>query len=301
MLKSIDPTTDAFLTSLKSISSRIDRAQRQLSSGKRLNTISDDADAIMPLLRARAGIGATAQVQTNLGYVKTEVDGAEQSLEAAAKLMDRVRLLGAQGKTSTATTEQRQILANEVGSLFEELGSISATSIQGRYVFSGDSDHTPPYSVDLAAADPIGTYAGSSASREIEHPNGSRFGVAHTAQQIFDDPLPANNVFRSVLAMRNALLADDSTAIGTTLDNITTASTHLNGELAYYGNVQNRIADAQDYGSRITLQFKEQASALEDADITESILELQQGETQQQAALMARAKVPRASLFDYLG
>ena len=107
MLRSIDPTTDAFLTALKRVSSRIDRAQTQIASGKRMTTISDDASGITPLLEARAGIGATKQIQANLGYLKTEVDGAEQSLAAATKLMDRVRVLGAQGNTSTATAEQR--------------------------------------------------------------------------------------------------------------------------------------------------------------------------------------------------
>jgi flagellar hook-associated protein 3 FlgL len=301
MIRSIDPTTDAFLTALNRVSSRIERAQTQIASGKRMTTISDDASGITPLLEARAGIGATNQIQSNLGYLKTEVDGAEQSLAAATKLMDRVRVLGAQGNTSTATADQRTILAGEVGSILEQLGGISATNIQGRYLFSGDSDHTPPYTIDLTAADPIGTYAGSAATRQVQHPNGSRFSVAHTAQQIFDDPQPANNVFHSVLDLRNALLANDSTAILAAVGRVNTAATHLNGEQAFYGNIQNKITEAQDFGSRITLKFKEQASSLEDADPAESILELQQGQTQQQAALTARARVPRTSLFDYLG
>ena len=43
------------------------------------------------------------------------------------------------------------------------------------------------------------------------------------------------------------------------------------------------------------------AVALPDADLTQTILELNQAGIEQQAALQWRAKIPATSLFDYLG
>jgi flagellin-like hook-associated protein FlgL len=41
-------------------------------------------------------------------------------------------------------------------------------------------------------------------------------------------------------------------------------------------------------------------SGIEDADMAQSITELNQAQLQQQAALQSRGKVPRTTLFDYL-
>ena len=47
-------------------------------------------------------------------------------------------------------------------------------------------------------------------------------------------------------------------------------------------------------------QLQSHLSSIQDADITASILELQDAQFQRQAALSARAKVPPTSLFDYI-
>ena len=47
-------------------------------------------------------------------------------------------------------------------------------------------------------------------------------------------------------------------------------------------------------------QLQSQLSSIQDADITASILELQDAQFQRQAAFSARAKVPPTSLFDYI-
>jgi flagellin-like hook-associated protein FlgL len=44
-----------------------------------------------------------------------------------------------------------------------------------------------------------------------------------------------------------------------------------------------------------------QIGNLQDADLTSAMLELTQAQTQQQAALTARAQMPRTTLFNFLG
>jgi flagellin-like hook-associated protein FlgL len=75
----------------------------------------------------------------------------------------------------------------------------------------------------------------------------------------------------------------------------------LNQQLAFYGNVQNKVAQATDFASTQQTQLQTQISNLQDADLTASILQLNQAQTQEQAALQAEARVPRTTLFDFLG
>ena len=300
MLSSLDPNSQMFVSSMEQISQRMANAQRQLSTGLKVSTVADAPDSISTLLQVRADMSANQQIQSNLSREKTEVDAAEQGLQSAVSLVENARTLGSQGATGTATADSRQTLAGQIGDILQQVVGIAGTTIEGRYIFSGDSDQTAPYTIDLTADPPVSTYAGGPANRQVQHPNGTRFTVAKTAQDIFDASDPTQNVFSSLTALRSALLANDQNAIDAALPNVASSLTYLNNQLAFYGNVQSRIADATDYGSQLQTQLQTHLSSIQDADLTASITELQQAQLQQTAALEAQARVPRTSLFDYL-
>lgn len=300
MIPSLKPTDQQFLNQLNRISDRMQTAQRQLSTGLRVTQVSDDPDQVSTLLQARANLSSAQQIQTNLGRVKAEVDAGEQALESAVTLFDRVRTLGAQGVTGTSDAQSRAYIAQELGPILQQFVGLASTQVEGRYIFSGDADQTAPYTVDLSQTAPVSAYQGSDATRLAQHPNGTTFRVSHTAQQIFDSSDPTANVFNAIVNLRNALLNNDSVAISTSVDGLKSAGDHLSSELAFYGTTQNTVANAQDFGQSLQVQLKTQISGLEDADISQAILELNQGKVQQQAALNSRSQLPQTTLFDYL-
>jgi flagellar hook-associated protein 3 FlgL len=216
--------------------------------------------------------------------------------------MDRVQALGAQGATDILPPDQKQTIASELTGLLQQLVSISDTATDGRYIFSGDADQGPAYLFDADSTPPYGIYLGTGSTREALHPAGTVLSVSLTAQQIFEDPDPSRNVFGSVEALRQALLNGDTAAISGALSQVRTASVHLNNQLAFYGDVQNQIASGLDYASKHELSLQTQITATEEADLTQAIVDLNQGQLHQQATLQAQAKVQQLpSLFDYLG
>jgi flagellin-like hook-associated protein FlgL len=108
-------------------------------------------------------------------------------------------------------------------------------------------------------------------------------------------------VFTSLDALRTALMNNDSKGISDAQATVGTSLTYLNGQLAYYGNVQNKVADATSFAASQKLQLQTHLSSLQDADLAESITELSQAQLQQTAALQVRAKMPTQTLFDFLG
>ena len=301
MISLLNASNSDFLAQLNAIKSRMDRAQKQLSSGLRVTDASDSPDQISELLSARSSLASTQTTNHNLSRVKTEVDSAEAALQQASKAIEQARVLGTQGANTAETAATRKTLGDQVGAVIEHIVGISRTVVEGRYVFSGDSDQTAPYSVDLTQSNPIGNYQGSpNATRTVQHPNGTTFPVSETAQQVFDPPAASDNVFSSLVALRSALLNNDSTGISSALNTLGTASSYFERQLATYGTAQNRVADAASYGSSLELDLKTQLSDIQDADLTQSILELQQAQTAQKAALQAKASVQPTSLFDFL-
>jgi len=294
MLSSLNPAYQQFLTNLNRISDRMAQAQQQVSTGLKIAQVSDAPDSIALLLQADANLSSTKQTLSNLGRVKTEVDTAEQTLESAVSQFDTVQTLGAQGNTDTQTAAGRASIAQQLDSILGEMAGLAGTQVEGRYIFSGNSDQQIPYTYTAGQANPISSYL-------VQHPNGTTFSVALTAQQIFDSADPTTNVFSAIENLSTALKNNDSAAIQTAYAGLSKVGTYLNSQLAFYGNAQNKVADATNFGNTLQLQLQTQISGLQDADLTQSILNLTQDQTQQQAALQSEARLPRSTLFDFLG
>src|ERR1700694_4783470 len=129
MIDSLDPSTTRFLNDLSGIARRLEVAQRQLASGKKLNTVSDDPDQVSLLLQTRSQLDMNARVTTDLGRVKTEVDAGESAGSTSVKLVEQTRVLTAQGATGTATAESRSTIASRLGSILQQLGSLANTTV----------------------------------------------------------------------------------------------------------------------------------------------------------------------------
>lgn len=302
MISDLSPMYQNFLTGLAQIQRRLQNSQNQLSTGLRINQASDDPSHIADLWQLRSELDQAQQIDANLGQVQTEVNTAESSLQAAVTLVQKAESLGTQGATGTASATTRQNLAGELGAVLQQLVATANTTVQGRYIFGGDSDQTTPYSLDTTQNPPvISAYQGSASTRQIQSPDGTTFSVALTAQQIFDSAASSTNVFSSISNLMQGLLNNDSSAITSAMTDVQSSDTYLNQQLAFYGAVQNRADDAASFGQNYTIQLQTQLSGLQGADEAQSITDMTQTQTQLQAALQSEAKMPRTTLFDFLG
>jgi flagellar hook-associated protein 3 FlgL len=300
MLKGPDARSDRFLHDLATINARIGRAEREITSGRRINSPSDSPDEISHLLSLRSGLSATEQTKSNLSRIQTEVDTAEQALSHGAEVLDRIQTLGAQGASDILDPAVRRTLGVEVEQLLGQLVNLANTEIEGRFIFAGDTDQVPPYEFDPAQDDAVSSYLGSTTTRQVGHPSGSRFAISKTANSIFEAPAAGDNVFDSVNALRVALRDNNLAGLRTALADVRSAGRFFNTQHAFYGGVQNQVAEATTFAQKQILLFKQQISGVEDADITASILELNSSRQSQEAALAAEARRPQSTLFDYL-
>lgn len=305
MITSLDPRAQLFLADLSRVQSQITTAERQVSSGLKISKPSDEPDALAGLMQIRADLDRNEQVSKNLAQVKSDVDSSESALETATNILDRARTLALQGGSTTQTANDRLAAAQEVSNLLQELVGLSQTTVQGRYVFSGDQATQPSYNLNLASPNGVDRLVTPTATRQIADASGVSFTVAHTAQDIFDhrnsdDTLAPDNVFAAVNGLLVSLQNNDSVGIANSVTTLRQSADYLSTQLSYYGAVQNRIQDATDYASKQRVQLQADLSQTQDADIAQAALQITQGTTQLNAALSAEAHLPRTSLFDFL-
>lgn len=300
MISPLDASSQQFLADLERIQERSERAQRQLATGLRIVTASDAPDEIGGLLHARADLGWSIQSRQNLERVNTEIQSGELAISSAIALLDRASTLGSQGASGTQTADTRKLIAGEVESILGRLVALSNTTVEGRYIFGGDADQTAPYTLDPTSVTGITPYLGAASSRQVEDANGVGIQVARTAEAIFADP-GGSNVFEAVNDLRNALDANDALAAESALLKLQRARNHLGLQQTFYGTAIGEVNGAIDGTRNRELSLRTSISAVEEADLVEASLALNQSRIQQEAALAARARLPRTSLFDYLG
>lgn len=305
MITNLDPASELFLANVDRIQQRLAEASRQVSSGRKIAEPSDAPDHIDSLLQLRADRERNQQIQTNLSLELTRVQAADGALSSAIKLMDRARVLAAQGANATATATGRKSMADEVQSLLDQMIACSRTVVQDRYIFGGDADGGPPYQADATSPTGATQLVTAGATLRIQDPSGGLFLASKSAQEIFDTRNPdgtpaADNVFAALNGLRAALLTGDQSAVSQASAAIGDASTQLNSAQAFYGSVQGRITDAQAFAERYDTQIQTQVSQIQDADVVAAALTLSQSNTQLQAAFQMRAAMPHKTLFDFL-
>ena len=300
MIASLNPAAQQFLDNVNQIGDAMTTAQQQVSTGLKIAQVSDAPDSISLLLQAHADLASTQQTLTNLGLVATEVNTGEEALENATTMFDQVQTLAADGANTLQTASGNADLAQQVNSLLQQFVGLSATRINNRYIFAGDQDQQIPYTYDATQTPPVSAYGGSASTRDVQDANGTSIPVALTAQQIFDSTDPSTNVFTSLENLSTALASNNTAAIQTSLNGLPAVSEYLNTQLAFYGNVQDQLTASTSYGQTLQTQQQADVANLQDADVTQSIEELTQAQTQQQAALQSDALLPRSTLFNFL-
>jgi flagellar hook-associated protein 3 FlgL len=305
MVTTLSPSGLQFLNSVNNLQARLNKVQNELSSGLAVSQASDAPDQVSDILQLHANMQHNQQVQTNLNGAKTEVTTADQSLSSAITMMDQIQTLAAQGLSINQTPATRITLAGQVHDLMQQMVSLSQTQINGRFIFSGDADQGASYQFNPNSPTGVDRLQVSNSTRQIEDATGNTFAAGLSANQIFDardssDNPATGNVFAAMNAVRVALLGNDTTALQAATSSVKDASTYLNQQQGFYGNVETRITAALDSASTASLSFQQDLSNRQDADETSAIIQMQQYSTNLQAALASESKMPQTSLFDLL-
>ncbi|HTB18842.1 MAG TPA: flagellin [Bryobacteraceae bacterium] len=300
MISALNAQAQSFLAGLSQIQQRLQTSQTELTTGLQINNVSDAPSEIADIWQLNSELDQTQQTETNLGQVQTEVDTAQSALQAAVTLVEQAETYGTQGASDTSSATTRQDLANSLGGILQQLVATANTTVQGRYIFAGDTDQTTPYTIDLTQTSPISGYQGSASTRLIQGADGTAFPVALTAQQIFDSSNSQDNVFISITSLMQGLQNNNDTEINSAIGDVQSADTYLNQQLAFYGTVQGRVTGAQTFGQNYTVELQTQLSGVQDANEAADITNMTQAQTQLQAALQSEAQLPKTTLFDFL-
>lgn len=305
MLPSLTGPTQQFLSDLQNLNSEMTTVTRQLSSGLRVTSVSDDPSAVEGIMTDQAQITQLQQTQTNLNNLKPELESGDSALQQAMKNVETAIQIASQSTSPLHNASSNAQLVIQVQGILQNLVNLSATAVNGRYIFSGDLDQQVLYTVDPAQPTGVQQLATANATRSVTDSHGVQVWLGKTASEIFDarnpDTTPAsNNVFAAVNSLLTALQNNDTASAEASIANLKSADDHLNQELGYYGIGQARVNDTLTGITSSLTSVQTDMSSLRDADMASAAVQLQELTVQQQAALSSRAKISGLNLFNFL-
>ena len=280
---------------------RIARFQNQLSSGTRLNTLSDDPAAVERSLALRSELRGIEQFQKNINDGKGWLELTEATLNELEGIFVEARGLAVQGATSTYNSSQRSAIADQVDQFLEHALSLSEARYRGRYIFAGTQTENTPYVPLRDANDRIvrvearGSTDGS-IRREVS--DGITMEINVPGEEIFEGPVKA---FAVLTTLRDALRRNDIDGVRESQEQLATMREGISSVRGRIGARVNRMEITGNMLERVTVEMTSVLSADEDVDLAATIVNLRQEEDVFQAALASGNSVIQQSLMDFIG
>ncbi len=121
------------------------QTENQISTGKRVNTPSDDPGASSVILQLNQTLSARQAFATNLQAANSQLSETDSALSGVSDALLQAQNLASANVSSTVNPDQRAAAADQVKTLENQLLSLGNTSINGFYIFGGSRSTTPPF------------------------------------------------------------------------------------------------------------------------------------------------------------
>jgi flagellar hook-associated protein 3 FlgL len=282
-----------FLEDVNRLRSRQQKSQEEVSSGKTVNRLSDNPFAAAQSSNIMSAISANDQFTAANGQVRSQLELTDYALQSLNSSIDAAKNLAAQALAGTTTADSRQALATGVDGIRQQVLSLSNTKFNGTFLFAGTQTTTAPF-VDTGGTV---TYQGNDEAVYQRLDRTSVVKTNVTGQELFVD---SPSVFSVLDDLKTAILANDTATIKSRLNDLDTVSSRVNTTDAIVGSNMQLVDQVQSVLSDQSQALQQQDSNLTDANLAESISNLNLTSQALDVALNAQARIQQLSLLDYL-
>ena len=282
--------------SLASSQSELQLAMERLSSGKRINSASDDAAGFAIAERMTAQIRglnmAAKNAQDGLAMLAT----AENATNDVTDMLQRIRELAVQGANDTNSAKDREYLQDEVDALLTEINRVSTQTRYNNLILL-DGQRTGTIQV--------GTEASQTVAFDIKTIDTDYLGLTggvttgETGSETTTDGAVTNGTGENAGTINNLGDANSVTKIDLSsaanaaeaLEKITIAIEKVATDRAGYGALQNRLEYTVSNLMNVSEYTQAARSRIQDADFAVESARLAKAQVLQQSgtAMLAQA------------
>jgi flagellar hook-associated protein 3 FlgL len=270
--------------------SSYERAQSELSTGRRILQPSDDPAGARRAMSLRSALHAREQELKNAGDATGWLNAADSQLQTAMTRLGRVQALTTQG-ASSGDASSKSALAKEIREIAAEIEGIANTRHLDRPLFGGFGDGP--------ALEQVGGVwttngDGDEVRRRVSDAEHVRVNVTAADWMVADG--------ENLMSRLDRLATDLEAGLDVSghLASIQTARTAIGDSLSQIGAATNRVDSAKARAMDLSLTLRTELSDVEDVDIAKGVMDLQVQQVGYEATLQAIGRALPPSLVAFL-
>lgn len=321
--------TSSFLNDMQNNLSRMNKIQKQLTSGKEVNRPSDNPFVVARSMQLNSDIAANEQYNTNIKDTTNWLDATDTALGQLTDTMQRMRELMVSAGNAAYGEDEKNAIKDEMNQRVEEIGTILNSTFDGKYIFGGTRGTFKPVGTEKdengnanmgyakksgELIDPIMADLNDLAQLNmidkklnVEISKGVAMEYNVNAKEILEFT-DTDGTSINVMGLLNDIVTNISSDNPeenqkVTSENLGSMTSTINNLLkirAEVGAKQNRMESAQEKNEEENFNLTEVLSNNEDINFTEKSMESATMQTIYMASLQVSAKVIQPSLLDYI-
>jgi flagellar hook-associated protein 3 FlgL len=263
------------------------RAARQVTTGRRLNTVSDNPVDASQVMRMDSQLRDIEQYRRNGTFATAKLSTEDVALSSLISVLQKAKSTAISTTSPDPTDPGRQAALSAVQQLKEQVIALGNTRVGDEYVFAGDRSTTAPFLAN-------GNFVGDSNSRQIQINEGVSVSLTHSGQPLFTDALT------SLDDLITQLQTGTPDQIQATLTAVGDATQQA---LRFQAETGARLKDIQETGTRLaslSASLADRRDGIVGVDPAEAIVALQQEQTALERAYAVVGRVMQTTLTDYL-
>ncbi|HVO65636.1 MAG TPA: flagellar hook-associated protein FlgL [Syntrophales bacterium] len=148
---------DLLNNSMSGIQLQYNDLMEKLSTQKQVNRPSDDPLGMGKILDYRSALAQITNYKGNIDSSKSWLSSVESNLSHVSDILTSIKSTAISQASATASASTRQIAADSLQPLIDEIRSLANTKFGNRYFFSGTRTDTEPFSETASAVSRIDT------------------------------------------------------------------------------------------------------------------------------------------------
>ena len=270
---------------------RMQKAQNEVSSGKKVNAPSDNPAAAADIIRLTSEKSEAEQYSRNLTFAQSRLQVTDDVLDSVEKMVERARTLG---QLSFGNPAVASSYVAELSGLRDQIISAANTTHAGRFIFSGSATATAPY---LKNPDSSVTYLGNGEQMSLQVTRSAALQTQLAGSEVFSGTL---NVFTVMADLAKAMQAGDKAGIDAKVKNLEQFSTQVSVARSKAGSYLNLATNVASQLSSAKLARETELTHEQAADLATAISELTLSQQGLQATLAVGARISQLNILDYL-
>ncbi len=301
---------DKYLKNINNNMASMVGLQTQISTGKRLNKLSDNPVDAVSVMQYQVKLYKGAQYKENVERGLTLLRQTESSVMELNEIIKSAYETAVNISNDYMSEEDKTAAAELIRQLRDHVLTVGNAQSGDMYIFGGFNVNKTPFTLDgsgnvlyngLDLTDDTNPLLIAEDATSIEYEMGFNLKMSVTVTGTELLGMGEDNIYTILDNLYNALVNNASAdEMGSYIDQIKGSQSHVLSVAAQIGGRVNRLELIANRYEEDSLMYTDMKSRLEDVDQAEAVMNFKMAEYVYNAALQIGSKIIQPSLVDFL-